>query len=139
MNSTIAYGKQQGYLLLEGMIAILIFSLGILGIVGMQGTSIKQVSDAKYRVDASYLANQVIAQMWIDDNTALASKYTSPTGTTYLSWRTEVQSALPGANITANYPTITIGANNVATVSVFWQPTPAAPVHNFIVIAQIQK
>lgn len=139
MTVSIVYGRQQGFLLLDGLIAILIFSMGILALVGMQATSIKHVSDAKFRVDASYLANQVIGQMWVDDNAALASNYNSPSGTRYVAWRTEVQSALPGASVVANYPTIAVDANNVATVTVYWQPSPASPVHNFVAIAQVRK
>ena len=58
--------KQQGSVLLEGLIAILIFSMGILALVGLQAAAIKNSSDAKYRADASYLANQIIGQMWAD-------------------------------------------------------------------------
>lgn len=137
--TVVAYSRQQGFLLLEGLIAILIFSMGILALIGMQATSIKQASDAKFRVDASYLANQIIGRMWVDDNATLASNYNSPAGTQYLAWRSEVQAALPGANVAANYPTIAVDANNVATVTVFWQPSPASSVHNFVAIAQIRK
>lgn len=57
---------QQGMALIEGMIAILIFSLGILAIVGLQAVNLKQAADAKYRVDAGFLANQTIGMMWAD-------------------------------------------------------------------------
>lgn len=57
---------QEGALLIEAMIAILIFSLGILAIVGMQATSLRQTADAKYRLDASFAANQIIGEMWLD-------------------------------------------------------------------------
>lgn len=58
--------QQRGFALVEGLIAILIFSMGILALVGMQAAAIKTSTDAKYRADASYLANQVIGQMWAD-------------------------------------------------------------------------
>ena len=41
-----ALDKQDGMMLLEGLIAILVFSLGILALVGMQGVAVKQVTDA---------------------------------------------------------------------------------------------
>ena len=59
-------------MLLEGLIAIVIFSLGVLAIVGMQASMVRASSDAKYRVDASFLANQKIGQMW-GNRAALAS------------------------------------------------------------------
>jgi len=55
---------QRGSMLLEALISILIFSIGILGIVGLQANSIKISSDAKYRSDASLLANQYLGSMW---------------------------------------------------------------------------
>ena len=58
--------QQRGMMLVEGMIAILLFSIGILAIIGTQAIAIKQTSDAKYRVDASFLANQAIGAIWTD-------------------------------------------------------------------------
>lgn len=57
-------GKQSGSAILEALIAILIFSVGILALVGMQAAAIGNVSDAKYRADASFFADQIIGQMW---------------------------------------------------------------------------
>ena len=50
-------GAQQGVMLIEALVAILIFTLGIVALMGLQANSMKQMSDAKYRTDASYLAN----------------------------------------------------------------------------------
>ena len=50
---------QQGFFLLEALIAILIFSLGILGMVAMGGAAIAAQSDAQYRSDAANLANEI--------------------------------------------------------------------------------
>jgi type IV pilus assembly protein PilV len=57
---------QQGSMLLEALIAVLIFSLGILALVGLQGTMIKNTGSSKYRADASYIAEQRIGAMWAD-------------------------------------------------------------------------
>ena len=59
---------QQGIALIEGLIAILIFSLGILSLVGLQAFNLKQATDAKYRADASFLADQTLGRMWADRN-----------------------------------------------------------------------
>jgi type IV pilus assembly protein PilV len=57
---------QQGVVLLESLIAILIFSLGILGLVGLQAATIKGTAEAKYRAQASYVAQQRIGALWVD-------------------------------------------------------------------------
>lgn len=56
--------KQKGIMLLEALISILIFSIGILAIIGLQAASIKMSSDAKFRSDASLLAGQYVNTMW---------------------------------------------------------------------------
>lgn len=56
--------SQTGSVILEALIAILIFSIGILGLIGMQSAAIGNVSDAKFRSEANFLANQIIGQMW---------------------------------------------------------------------------
>ncbi len=58
--------SQQGVMLIEALVAILIFTLGVVALMGLQANSIVQVSEAKYRTDASYLASQIIGQMWVD-------------------------------------------------------------------------
>ena len=57
---------QQGVMLLEAILAILIFSIGVLAVIGLQTASVKAVSDAKYRADAAFLANQIIGEMWVN-------------------------------------------------------------------------
>lgn len=58
--------SQQGVAIIEAMIAILIFSVGVLGIVGMQATMAKNTADSKFRADASYFAQQTVGTMWAD-------------------------------------------------------------------------
>ena len=54
-------GRQQGVMLLEALVAILIFSIGILAIVGMQASAVRAVTDSRSRSEASFFANQLIA------------------------------------------------------------------------------
>ena len=50
---------QSGFMIIEALIAILIFSLGILGMIAMGGTAIGAQSDARYRTDATRLAENM--------------------------------------------------------------------------------
>ena len=56
---------QKGAVLLEAMIALLIFSFGILAISGLQGAMMKNVTNATYRAEASYLVQQMVGNMLI--------------------------------------------------------------------------
>ena len=140
---------QQGSVLLEGLISILLFSVGILAIVGMQAAAIKNTSDAKYRADASYFANQIIGQMWADrsnlasyNNNAIAGTMPcNPAGTlstapNVTSWLGAVAASLP--NAASSVQQIAVNpANNMVTVTVCWKPPQATMWHNFVATAQI--
>jgi type IV pilus assembly protein PilV len=69
--STYLRQRQSGAYLLEALIGILIFSLGILGIVGLQAASLRSTSDAALRAEAVFAANQYIGQMWTADESQL--------------------------------------------------------------------
>ena len=70
----VAQARQSGIALLEALIGILLFSLGILAMVSMQAASVNAVSDAQYRIEAVNASNQLLAQMWTAvDRTSAAS------------------------------------------------------------------
>jgi len=138
---------QQGSMLLEALIAILIFSMGILSIVGLQATSIRLSTDAKYRSEASSLANQLIGQMWVSDRASavtLSNNFSNPSGTSYTSWASGVQTTLPGVSVASGtLPTVEIltpagATQGQVTVNIFWQMPGEATRHNYTAIAQIK-
>lgn len=139
-------GKQSGVMLLEALIGILIFSIGILAIVGLQAASVKNQADAKYRADASYFANQIIGKMWI--NRANLGSYacnpckTSNGNADTQQWVNQIQTGkstgLPGVTDAVNQPQIVgPGANNQMTVTVFWKTPQQTTGHNFMTVAYI--
>ena len=62
--------KQQGVMLIEALIAILIFSLGILGMVAMGSVAIAAQSDSQYRTEAANYANEIVSEMAIQAQVA---------------------------------------------------------------------
>jgi type IV pilus assembly protein PilV len=136
-------------MLLEALIAILIFSIGILGIVKLQATAIQQSSAAEYRAIASMMANDVISQMWASDKTPATLKTNFESGTPYTTWRSKViASGLPGVSTTQNTPTIAVTsvaaggtggvASNQAVVTVFWKAPSDSTAHSYTAIARIK-
>lgn len=147
-----ARDAQSGSMLLEALIAILLFSIAILGLAGLQARGIEVVRDAEYRAQASLFANQIVGQMWADRfNVPLfalnagaaacaggANASAHPAVTAWLNGLTGagVAGALPGA--AGLQQQIEVAPNNVVTVTVCWQaPQDAAP-HAFTMTAQIQ-
>ena len=113
---------QQGVVLLESMIAILIFSLGILALVGLQASMVKNTSDAKYRTDAAFIAQQRLGVMWADPD-RLAD---------YLEANTDISALLPNGKRTVTLP----AAGGEVMVQVTWQ-LPGQDAHNFTTYARI--
>lgn len=111
---------QRGGALLEGLIAILIFSIGILALVGMQATSMKNTTLAKQRIDASFIANQRIGAMWVDQ--ANLASY--------------VETDTPVATLPSGKRTTAVVGTQV-TVTVSWQLPGDSTAHRFQTIAQI--
>lgn len=146
--------SQQGSVLLEALFAILLFSIGVLALVALQAASIKNSVDAKYRSDASYLANQIVAQMWLDRSnidryahyatgsscafTGSASADASPWVTPVTAWVTQVTSLLPGAASNKTQIVVnTVAGTKQVKVTVCWKGPQEAVTHNFAVTAQV--
>lgn len=135
--------QQTGVMLLEALIAILIFSMGILAIVGLQAASITASGEAKYRSDASLLANQLIGQMWVSNRTPATLQAAFQTGgASYVAWAADVQSVLPG--VAANPPTVgvlpVVGPNattSQVTITISWKTPSGSAVHRYQTMAQI--
>jgi type IV pilus assembly protein PilV len=138
---------QSGFMLIEVLISILVFSLGVLALVGLQTISIKQSTDAKYRADAVMLANEIIGEMWVTDRRPATINQFATGGPQFQAWVPRVQAALPGV-AGANLPDIApvlMGAvadpSTQVQVTVRWKAPnePAAdPAHSVTVVAQIK-
>jgi type IV pilus assembly protein PilV len=85
-------------MMLEALVGILIFTIGVLGFVGLQASMVKAQSSANYRAEAAQLATDIVGRMWVDvDNVAA---YTSSAGCKANAlcneWLTRVAARLPG-------------------------------------------
>jgi type IV pilus assembly protein PilV len=58
--------NQSGFFLIEALVAILIFSLGVLGMVALGGTALGAQTDARYRTDAATLADEMAAAIVVN-------------------------------------------------------------------------
>jgi len=119
---------QQGVVLLEALVAILIFSMGVLALVGLQAAMIKNTSDAKYRSEASFIAQQWIGVMWSNPDNTVA--YVIPDNTDP---RFDISSRLPSGTRTV---TQSVADPNQFVITITWTQ-PGQPQHNFTTIASI--
>jgi len=118
---------QQGVMLLEALIAILIFSIGILAIVGLQVSSIKLANDSKYRSDANLLASRLIGEMWTANSSPSFTTDFSAGGSRFQAWASSVADTLPTTGVSA--PSVTIAqsaavasstVSSTVTIDIYW-------------------
>ena len=135
--------RQRGSYLLDGLIALLIFAFGVLGLIGMIGGSIRASNDARYRAEAVNLANAVVGDMWTTQPAALDAQFGAG-GAKLTAWQAQVASLLPSAT-GSNAPTVDLTQPGISSqsrsvvVSIFWQLPGETERHQLVLTAQIGK
>lgn len=148
-----ALRRQAGVMLLEALIGILIFSVGILAMVGMQATAFSASADAKNRAEAASYANEIISRIWMavdrtsdatvistlntfvlnssGSNCAFTGGQADNTNTILTQWVSDVTSTstgLLGATATMQQIAVSTASMNRVTVTICWQtPQDLAP------------
>jgi type IV pilus assembly protein PilV len=130
---------QSGGSLLEGLLAILIFSVGMLSLLMLLSASLVETGNARYRSEASLLASDLVAQMWTGDRslTELRARFTEPESEDYRRWLAAVHSRLPGTSGTTNLPTVSINDQRQVKIQMFWQAPGDGRVHRLLTLATI--
>lgn len=133
---------QTGSAVIEGLTAITVFSLGILGLIGLQANVLEHNAQAQFRAEASYLAEEIIGLATAD---ALnADCYTLPPAGACTNavaeqaaeeWAARVQAALPGADETA--PTVERALDGTFTVTIQWKRESEDTSHNYVSVTNI--
>lgn len=90
--------SQRGSFIIEAMISLLLFAIAIIGLVGLSAKALNQIGQSKSRNDASFIAGELIAQMWVSDNVNISS------------WKSRLQTAVPGAAADVYFSSCTCGS-----------------------------
>lgn len=106
----------RGFMLIEVLVSILIFSIGVLALIGLQAKMTHSQTASKMRTDAAYLANELIGVMWSDMKNI--SSYDACNATACQAWQAKVAQSLPAADIT-----VQADANGVVTITIKWTPS----------------
>jgi type IV pilus assembly protein PilV len=119
---------QQGVVMLESLIAILIFSMGVIALVGLQAAMLKNTSEARYRAEATFIAQQKLGEVWIN-----AKAVDALSG--YAEQDKDISAYLPGGKRTV---TVSSAPECRLAVTVSWQ-SPGGDVHNYSTDARINS
>ena len=115
-----------GFTLVEVLVSLLVFSFGVLGMVGLQATASKLSVDSEERTRAALLASELVATMWGNQSTTVSDDALA-------AWNTRLADTsamgLPGGAGTVGTP----DGNGVVTVTVTWtSPARAGKTSQFL-------
>lgn len=119
---------QSGFSLLEVLVTLVILSLGILGLAGLQSASLKNGHSALLRAQAAQYAHDMADRMRVNRTAAIAGHYNrlltdpAPTGSTLANadlkgWLRQVGSLPEGR------AAISVNSAGVTTITVRWDET----------------
>lgn len=121
---------QSGSFLLEALISVVIFATGLIALMGMTAQAVNQVGQSKYRNDASYLAGELIGEMWVSSD----NPHDFDTGL----WLARVRSGiLPGGDATVTVTNVTTTGAMVG-IDITWADKENVT-HHYVTTAQIEK
>ena len=137
--------KQKGFTLLEVLVAMVVLSVGLLGLAGLMGASMRNNQSASQRTQAAWLAYDVIDRMRGNRTAAIATTnnyntaiggaacaFTALACTDLTDWKATLANALPAGDGSVTVNSVTgatsviiqwndsrgTGGNNAQTVTV---------------------
>ena len=134
--------SQCGAFLLEALVALLIFSLGLMAMTALHARAARHFNDAQYRSNAAELASATIASMRASNPATLSARFdASANAADWLALLSQAK-ALPGVSDVQNVPAVQIIDGPTTTsrqvfVSIFWQTAGDVAPHRHAVSAVI--
>lgn len=126
-------------MLIEVLVSVLLFSVGVLALVGLQVNMTKTQTTTKTRTDASYLASELVGMMW-SDNIVNVTSYSGAACSSYARcsvWTSKVAKALPGGQANINVTTDSGGSRDV-TIVISWT-LPDGGIHQYTTSTSIHS
>ena len=77
--------SQQGSFIIEAIISLILFAVGLIALMSLSAQAINQVSQSKARNDASYVAGELLSEMWVSSSVNVTN------------WGTRLQTVIPEA------------------------------------------
>ena len=109
--------RQRGVAMIEALISILIFSFGVLGLIGLEASAINYSVDAEDRTRAAMFASDVASTMWLNGTVTVPAAQLN-------TWQTNIKNTalptgLPGGTLNI---TVTPGTTPYADILIQWTP-----------------
>jgi type IV pilus assembly protein PilV len=108
---------QRGMALLESLMALLIFSVGLLGLLGLEARVMNLSVDSANRNRAALFAGELASQMWLN---ATVTPATADYATLLASVNDQTKGGVPAGVVTV---VPVAGTTNATDITVTWQET----------------
>ena len=136
--------KQRGYALADSLIALIIVTIGTLGLLKLQGELLSNSIESGFRVRAAMMSNELLSMAQIDG--ADANCFTVPVAsqagcgnaiaqTFTQAWENEINNNFPGDGFAK--AAAAIDGNNRLTITIQWQRTPQSSLRNLVLVGQM--
>lgn len=117
---------QRGSFIIEALVSAVIFAIGLISMIGLATQALNQVTQTKARNDASYLAGELVGDMWVSASTPSAFSTTA--------WAARVAATLP-----SGVGTVTVTGTQV-DITITWTDTKNDGVrHQYQTSTQISR
>lgn len=125
--------RARGFTLVEALVALVVLSIGLLGIASLQLSSLRWNHGASMRSQATLLAYDIVDRMRVNQISANAGDYDVALGATKSSgtvagddvirWKASMSSTLPSGD--GSVARTTVGTTITYTITVQWDDTHA--------------
>ena len=122
--------RPRGISMIEVLVVLVLFSFGLIGMVGLQARAVQTSVGAEDSNRAALLANEIASAMWGSNSVNLSSA-------TLASWNTMVADAT-GRGLPNGTGTVVV-AGNVATITIGWRAPhePSTAAHSYVTQVQM--
>lgn len=121
----------RGQFLVEALVALGVFSLGMLALLALLAGALRTSGSAQWRSEGVDIAASALARMWTEDPGTLAARYAATDGDGYRAILAQAM-RLPGVTAATNVPSVTVddtAQRRRVRVTVLWQLPAEAVVH----------
>ncbi len=131
---SISINKNDGFSLLEVLVAVIVFSIGLLGLAALQMSGLKDNQSAYFRTEATVMAYDMADRMRLNRAVAEAGGYNlaitdnAPGGTTLVdtdraTWLTTIANTLPVGD--GSIALTTVSGKQIITITIQWDDSRA--------------
>jgi len=126
----------RGAVLLEAVIAMLVFAVGVTGALLLVATAVRENSAMQYRAQAALLIDSAIANIWTGDRShaGIVLRF-ADTAAEFVAWKKRVAMTLPGTD--GRPPSIQVSPDSTVTISVFWRTPGSSGFHELVSVTKI--